>query len=70
MIAKIAMIAVIGRERCAKVGGMDEGKKSQQQDNAPEAMKTCPNCGERLVELKCKLVCEKCGFFLSCSDFY
>ena len=49
---------------------MDEGKKTPQQAKATEAMKTCPNCGERLVELKCKLVCEKCGYFLSCSDFY
>ncbi len=52
------------------VSGMDAGKKSQPQAHAPETMKTCPNCGERLVEIKCKLVCEKCGFFLSCSDFY
>jgi predicted RNA-binding Zn-ribbon protein involved in translation (DUF1610 family) len=48
---------------------MDDGEKIQPVAPAAEAMKTCPNCGERLVELKCKLVCEKCGFFLSCSDF-
>jgi len=52
------------------VGGMDEGRKPPPPVKAPEPIQTCPNCGQRLVELKCKLVCEKCGFFLSCSDFY
>jgi hypothetical protein len=30
---------------------------------------TCLNCGARMDERKCKLIC-RCGYFLSCSDYY
>ena len=30
---------------------------------------TCANCGARMDERKCKLICP-CGYFLSCSDYY
>jgi hypothetical protein len=30
---------------------------------------TCANCGARMIERKCKLICT-CGYFLSCSDYY
>ncbi len=32
-------------------------------------MLTCANCGAQMVERKCKLIC-RCGYFLSCSDYY
>jgi hypothetical protein len=32
-------------------------------------IRTCANCGAAMDERKCKLIC-RCGYFLSCSDYY
>lgn len=34
-----------------------------------ELILVCANCGARMDERKCKLIC-RCGYFLSCSDYY
>ncbi len=38
------------------------------QDNEP--MLYCPVCSLRLTERKCKLLCERCGYYMSCADYY
>jgi hypothetical protein len=38
-------------------------------ENPADLMLTCANCGARMDERKCKLIC-RCGYFLSCSDYY
>lgn len=35
-----------------------------------EPMLYCPRCNARLTEHKCKLVCERCGYYMSCADYY
>jgi hypothetical protein len=37
-------------------------------DDPAELMLTCANCGARMDERTCKLIC-RCGYFLSCSDY-
>lgn len=33
-------------------------------------MRTCPNCSAALEERKCKLLCTRCGYYMSCADYY
>ncbi len=35
-----------------------------------QAMLYCPVCSLRLTQRQCKLVCEQCGYYMSCADFY
>lgn len=37
---------------------------------AAEPMLYCPVCSLRLAQRKCKLFCERCGYYMSCSDYY
>jgi hypothetical protein len=35
-----------------------------------EPINYCPVCSTRLTARKCKLLCEKCGYYMSCADYY
>jgi hypothetical protein len=35
-----------------------------------EPMLYCPVCSMRLEQHKCKLVCSRCGYYMSCADYY
>jgi hypothetical protein len=39
-------------------------------DLESEPMVWCPVCDNRLSNKRCKLTCERCGYFMSCADYY
>jgi hypothetical protein len=48
----------------------DEVSRSPEAEADPAAViLTCANCGAPMDERRCKLIC-RCGYFLSCSDYY
>jgi hypothetical protein len=44
------------------------GRETPPREEKP--MLYCPVCSTRLTERKCKLLCEKCGYYMSCADYY
>jgi hypothetical protein len=63
--------------------GLRSGKSQveipQRGVNAPETIadrpiehlyQVCPTCSARLDSYRCKLVCNQCGYFMSCADYY
>jgi hypothetical protein len=42
----------------------------KQKHNENEPMLYCPVCSLRLAERKCKLFCQRCGYYMSCADYY
>jgi len=35
-----------------------------------DASRYCPVCSQRLESRRCKLVCNTCGYYMSCADYY
>jgi hypothetical protein len=49
-----------------------DAEPEQQPDatDSEEPMLYCPRCSARLTAHKCKLICERCGYYMSCADYY
>jgi ribosomal protein S27AE len=39
-------------------------------ETAEDPMLFCPVCSTRLESRKCKLFCGRCGYYMSCADYY
>ena len=45
-------------------------QRMQSSSSKQNAMLYCPNCSQRLESRSCKLRCDRCGYFMDCSDYY
>ncbi|MFZ0213947.1 MAG: hypothetical protein WBE20_15890 [Candidatus Acidiferrales bacterium] len=65
--------------------GMEQPRRSPVQELASESKRLepekqavepanasvyCPVCFRRLEQHRCKLICNACGYYMSCSDYY
>ena len=41
-----------------------------QQAEQEDASRYCPVCSQRLESRRCKLMCNTCGYYMSCADYY
>jgi len=48
----------------------DRQSRPAGQNRNDEPMLYCPVCDEKLISRKCTLLCERCGYFMSCADSY
>ena len=48
------------------------GDEAAAQPDYDRVIRTCPVCSKELEERKCKLICTdpRCGYYMSCADFY
>jgi hypothetical protein len=44
--------------------------ESKEELDPGRVVTTCPNCAARLVESRCRLLCPRCHYYMSCSDYY
>jgi Zn finger protein HypA/HybF involved in hydrogenase expression len=50
--------------------GSQPARRAQAQSVEQNAMLYCPNCSQHLESRSCKLRCDRCGYFMDCSDYY
>ena len=57
-----------GRQK--KLKSVSIGQVWKPAPDATEPMLYCPACNNKLVQHKCKLMCDRCGYYMSCADYY
>lgn len=51
-------------------GQAEELAKETSSHPQEDASRYCPLCSQRLESRRCKLICNACGYYMSCADYY
>ena len=62
--------AALNPDFAAEISQSAEAVRTLARDLVPHHCQICPTCGYRLEGHHCKLVCNQCGYYLSCADYY
>lgn len=57
------------RDVSSSAGAVPAGMSSQT-PGYEDASRFCPVCSQRLQSRRCKLICNVCGYYMSCADYY
>src|SRR5215471_15666288 len=59
---------------CGGTNAGTAGTDAQAEDTSArgrgDASRFCPVCSQRLESRRCKLLCNVCGYYMSCADYY
>jgi len=65
---KLAEVA--GNERGAIAATASAATRAPATAPQEDASRFCPACSQRLESRRCKLICNVCGYYMSCADYY
>ena len=58
---------------CGVTNAGTAGTNTQAEDTSArgrgDASRFCPVCSQRLESRRCKLICNECGYYMSCADY-
>jgi hypothetical protein len=57
-------------EVVADSANQNEAAEERTANSPVDPSRYCPICSQRLESFRCKLICNVCGYYMSCADYY